>query len=301
MKRLCILLCLIFFTNVYAQDTIVHTFEINPTRMVAVEVFEITTDHEYVFRVNKDKVIDGITFSVSPKNYKRIESDDYDYLVFDSSFVKITIAANLPDSFFTISSDSTHSMFLDFNYGYVDLESLVEFDSTSNNFVYSIIHINDAYRVIDYKLNPDIERKRIDGNILRFKGIIDKMHIEVSFIPREHIPKRIIIQKEIEVNGDLTLNIWDDIVEDDDIINLWIGSFCLAENLQVSKKKIEYKITEEMFGISDTLEIRIDNVSEGQVPPNTVIAELRGKGVQENMRINTTSNMSKVIVLTKTK
>tara|TARA_B110000285_G_C15112239_1_gene611836 strand:+ start:1396 stop:2295 length:900 start_codon:yes stop_codon:yes gene_type:complete len=299
MKQLCILFSLIIYTTCYAQDSIVHTFDINPLAMTAVEVLEITTDHEYLFRVDKDKVIDGITLSVSPANYERIEGDDCDYLLFDSSFVKITLAAILPDSFFTVSSNGTHSMSLDFHYSYVDLESFTEFDSTTNNFVYSIIHINDAYKVIDYKLDPDIQRKRIDGNILRFKGLVEKMHIEVQFVPRETIPKRKLLQKEIQIDGDVVLKIWDDIKEDGDIINLWIGDFCIAENLTVSKKKMEYKISESMFGSNDTLEIRIDNVDEGKVPPNTVIAELRGKGVKENMRINTTSNMSKIIVLTK--
>jgi hypothetical protein len=299
MKQLCFLCSLAILTYGHTQDTIVHTFDVNPSTMIAVEVLEITTDHEYLFRVNKDKIVDGITLSVSPSNYERIQGDYCDYLLFDSRNVKITIAANLPDSFFTVAKDGTQTMSLDFYYSYVDMENLVEFDSVTNNFVSSIIHINDEYQVTDYRLDPDIQRRRIDGNILRFKGVIDKMHIEVSFVPREYIPKRILVQKEIEVNGDLTLNIWDDIMEDGDVINLWIGGFCLAENLEVSKKKVEYKITEKMFGASDTLEIRIDNVDEGKVPPNTVIVELKGKGVQENMRINTTSNMSKVIILTK--
>ena len=170
MIKLCILFNLLMWTGIHAQDTIVHIFDVNPSTMTAVESIEITTSEEFSFQINKGVIVDGIALSVSPLNYERISGNDFDYLVFDSTNVKITMAAILPDSFFTVSEDGTYTMLLDFDYNYLDIKDVIEVDSSTNNFIYSIIHINDDYQVTDYKLDPDIERRRIDGNFLRFKG-----------------------------------------------------------------------------------------------------------------------------------
>jgi hypothetical protein len=131
------------------------------------------------------------------------------------------------------------------------------------------------------------------------------MNVEIDYIRKKenatkpNSKKEIVVQKEINFKGTLTLSVWDDVQEDGDIISLWLGDICLAKNIKVSKEKVNYKITKEMFGSSDVLNIRIDNVDEGTIPPNTVLVELRGEGVNENMRINTTKSMSKEIVLRK--
>lgn len=303
MKYFFVLICIFAGVHLNAQNSIVHIIEINPETKIVKEAIEIVTNVDYLFKIEKD--LKGKTVAISPANYQRVEGDVYDFLLFSTPKIEIVYTEKISDDYFKISKSGIHTFSVDFNYNYLSGENLIDYDSTTNNMVSSVIQINDEYEILNYRFNPDILGKSIDGNQVRFKGNVNKMNVEIDYIRKKEIvktsntAKEIIVQKEIEFKGTLTLSVWDDVQEDGDIISLWLGEVCLAKNLKVSKDKVNFKITKEMFGSSDVLNIRIDDVDEGTVPPNTVLVELRGEGVHENMRINTTSNMSKEIVLKK--
>lgn len=299
---------IIFFSvigSVYlnAQNSIVHTIDINPDTRIEKEIIEIVTNTEYLFKIEKD--LESKSVAISPSNYKTIQGEDYNFLLFKGPKVEVVYTEKIEDAKFSISNNDIHTVSVDFNYNYLNEANTIDYDSTTNNIVSSIVQITGEYEILNYRFNPDIQGKSIDGNNVRFKGNVNKMNVEIDFIRKKknvvkpNSKKEIFVQKEINFKGTLTLSVWDDVQEDGDIISLWLGEICLAKNLKVSKEKVNYKITKEMFGASNTLNIRIDNVDEGTVPPNTVLVELRGDGVNENMRINTTTNMSKEIILRK--
>lgn len=303
MKFLEILLTLFCAIQLNAQNSIVHTIHINPNTKILKETIEIVTNVEYLFKIEKD--LKGKTVSFSPVNYQKIEGESFDYLLFKGPKIEIVYTEKMKEFNFTFSKNDIQTVSVDFNYNYLSGDNAIDYDSTTNNIVSSIIQIDGDYEILNYRFNPDIIGKSIDGNNVRFKGNVNKMHVEIDYIRNKGTvniangKKEVIVQKEINYKGTLTLSVWDDAQEDGDIISLWLGDICLAKNLKVSKEKVNYKITKEMFGVNNTLNIRIDNVDEGSIPPNTVLVELTGDGVHENMRINTTSNMSKEIILRK--
>lgn len=182
-------------------------------------------------------------------------------------------------------------------------DTSIDYDPTTNNVIHSKLELEGDFEIIGYRFIPEIEKKEVEGNQISFKGNVNRLTVEVDFARKNPViasaERKTIVEKQIDFKGELALSVWDDVQEDGDIISLWLGEICLAKNLKVSKEKVNYRITKEMFGTNNTLHIRIDNVDEGTVPPNTVLVELRGDGVNKNMRINTTSNLSKEIVLRK--
>lgn len=302
MKLFFILINLIFYgIQLSAQSSINHIVEITPETQIIKETVEIRTKSEYLFKI--DKELNGKTVSISPKNYKLIEGDQYNFLLFESPKIEVVFFEKMPEEKFRVSSNGVFTVGIDFNYNYLYQDNKVDYDPTTNNSVSSSIQINGDYEILNYRFNPDIKGIEVFDNQISFKGNINKMNVEIDYQLRKKEVKelsqnkKVIVEKEIIFNDVLTLSVWDDVQEDGDIISLWLGEICLAKNLKVSKEKMSYKITKEMFGSDNTLNIRIDNVDEGAIPPNTVLVELRGKGVTENMRINTTNSMSKEIVL----
>jgi len=134
---------------------------------------------------------------------------------------------------------------------------------------------------------------------LRIKGKSDKVNFQVSYRPKEIEKKKVIVAQELYITKDLDIYIWDESKEDKDVINLYINEFLIAENLITSRKKNEYKITMNMFATSDTLRVRIDNVDEGSVPPNTVVVELKNDKVSELIHVSTQKEISKEILIIK--
>lgn len=292
-----------FSIQLNAQNSINHIVEINPKNRIVKKTIEIRTNAEYLFKIDKD--LNGRTVEIYPISYKRIEGGQYDFLLFNSPKIEVVYSEKIPEDKFRISSNGIYTISVDFNYNYLNQNNVIDYDSTTNNAVSSIIQVNGDYEILNYRFDPEIQGKEIVDNQIRFKGNVNKMNAEIDY--RVHVKeekelvrnKKVIVEKEIAFNDVLTLSVWDDVQEDGDIISLWLGEICLAKNLKVSKEKVNYKITKEMFGSGNTLNIRIDNVDEGTIPPNTVLLELRGEGVNENMRINTTDSISKEIVLRK--
>ncbi len=134
---------------------------------------------------------------------------------------------------------------------------------------------------------------------MRIKGKSDKVNFQVSYRPKEIEKKKVIVAQELYITKDLDIYIWDESKEDKDVINLYINEFLIAENLITSRKKNEYKITMNMFATSDTLRVRIDNVDEGSVPPNTVVVELKNDKVSELIHVSTQKEISKEILIIK--
>jgi hypothetical protein len=303
MKIILVLFCLLFAVRLNAQSSIVRTISINPATKESTETTEVEINSEYLFRLKKGQVIDGKTFSVFPANYVKLEIDEFDLLLFDSPFVKIVSKSKIPNAMFKTSEAGVQTISVDINNNYLKEDTSIDFDPTTDNVIHSKLELVGDFEIIGYRFIPEIDKKQVEGNQISFKGNINRLTVEVDFAPKKPVTasaeKKTIVEKQIDFKGELTLSVWDDVQEDGDIISLWLGEICLAKNLKVSKEKVNYRITKEMFGTNNTLHIRIDNVDEGTVPPNTVLVELRGDGVNENMRVNTTSNLSKEIVLRK--
>lgn len=303
MKHFFILLNFLFFIQLNAQNSIVHAIDIDPDSKELKEKIEISTSSEYLFKLPKDLLIKGRTVTISPQNYKVIEGNKYDLLLFNAPKIEVIYSERIPENNFKVSDKGVNTVSVDFSYNYLSKSGSIDYDSTTNNTISSFIQIAGEYEIVSYRFNPDIGVRNLDGNKIQLKGNVNRMHVEIDYIRRKggifQPKKEIIVQKEIAFKGTVTLSVWDDVQEDGDVISLWLGDICLAKNLKVSKEKVNYQITKEMFGASSTLNIRIDNVDEGTVPPNTVLVELRGGGINENMRINTTNAISKEIVLKK--
>lgn len=295
------ILLLMISVQLNAQNAINHIVEIDPNKMMISEKIEINTSAEYLFKIEKD--LKGRKVEIFPNKYDRIEGADYDFLLFDSPKIEIIYSEKIPENKIQTSVNGIKTISVDFNYNYLNDNNVIDYDPSTNNEVSTIIKFNGDYEILEYRFKPDFQGKEVVNNQISFKGNVNRMRVEIDFKLREKEikeivqSKKVIVEKEILFNDVLTLSVWDDVQEDGDIISLWLGEICLAKNLKVSKEKVSYKLTKEMFGSDKTLNIRIDNVDEGTIPPNTVLVELRGKGVTENMRINTTDSMSKEIVL----
>ena len=268
-----------------------------------IETTDIQINSEYLLRVEKGQVIDGQSFSVFPTNYVRLDGDGFDLLLFDSPKIKVVSRSKLPNEMFPTSESGIQSVSVDFNNNYLKEETAIDYDPNTNNVILSKLELEGDFEIIGYRFIPEIDNNRIEGNQITFNGNVNRFKIEVDFAKKkqseETTERKSLVEKEIDYKGELTLSVWDDVQEDGDIISLWLGEICLAKNLKVTKEKVKYRITKEMFGKNNVLRIRIDNVDEGTVPPNTVLVELRGNGVNEIFKVNTTNNLSKEIVLRK--
>lgn len=297
------ILLLMHSVQLHAQNTINHIVVIDPDKMTISEKIEINTSAEYLFKIEKD--LNGKKIEIYPNKYDRIEGTEYDFLLFDAPKIEVVYSEKISENKIQILSNGIRTIAVDFIYNYLNDNNVIDYDPSTNNEVSTIVKINGDYDILNYRFNPDIKGIGVFDNQISFKGNVNKMNVEIDYQLRKNgvkelrQNKKVIVEKEIIFNDVLTLSVWDDVQEDGDIISLWLGEICLAKNLKVSKEKVSYKITKEMFGSDNTLNIRIDNVDEGAIPPNTVLIELRGKGVTENMRINTTDSMSKEIILRK--
>ena len=63
MKIIPFLLCLFFVIQLNAQNELYHTISVNLTSKESTETIEVKATSDYLFRIEKDKVIDGKTFS----------------------------------------------------------------------------------------------------------------------------------------------------------------------------------------------------------------------------------------------
>lgn len=301
MKICSILLCLLFAVQLKAQNELFHTIRVNITSKELTETIEVKATGDYLLRIEKGKVIDGKTFSVFPTNYKRFNAGKYDMLLFSSPVVAIVSNTKIPDALFKVSKSGVKTVSVEFNNNYLKEETSIDYDPSTNNVLYSKLELEGDFDIIDYRFIPELEKKKIEGNQISFKGNVNRLTIEVDYVPKKEkiieTKKQTLVEKQVEFKGELTLNVWDDAQEDGDIISLWVGEVCVARELKVSKSKTTFIIKENMFGSSKELHVRIDNVDEGSVPPNTVLVELTGNGVNEIMKVNTTSITSKEIVL----
>jgi len=301
MKIIPFLLCLFFVIQLNAQNELYHTISVNLTSKESTETIEVKATSDYLFRIEKDKVIDGKTFSVSPSNFTRFNAGKFDLLLFNSPAVKIITKTKIPDAFFKVSEAGVKTVSVDFNNNYLKDDTSIDYDPTTNNVLYSKLELEGDFEIIDYRFIPELEKKQIEGNQISFKGNVNRLTVEVDYAPKKEkiieTEKQTLVEKQINFKGELTLNVWDDAQEDGDIISLWVGEVCVARQLKVSKSKTTFTIKENMFGSSKELRVRIENVDEGSIPPNTVLVELTGSGVNEVMKVNTTSMTSKEIVL----
>lgn len=298
-----VLFCLLFAVQLNAQNSIVHTISVNPATKESTETIEITINSHYLYRLEKGQVIDGKMFSVFPSNYERISGEEFDFLLFNSPNIKVISTTKIPEELFKISSAGIETVSIDFKNNYLKDETAIDYDPNTNNIVHSKLELVGDYEILDYRFIPEIEKKQVDGNQISFKGNVNRLTVEIDFVRKKEkiveTEKKTLVEKQINFKGELILNVWDDAQEDGDIISLWVGDVCVARKLKVSKTKTQFIIKEEMFGSSKELRVRIDNVDEGSVPPNTVLVELKGNGVNEIMKVNTTSMTSKEILLVK--
>lgn len=301
MKISPILLSLLCAVQLIAQTTIEHAINVNPSTKEMSETIEVKINAGYLFRIDRGKVVDGKTFSVFPSDYVRLNGEEFDLLLFDAPIIKIVSKTTVPNSLFKVLSTGVKTVSVDFNNNYLKEDTSIDYDPTTNNVIHSKLELEGDYEIIDYRFIPELEKKQIEGNQISFKGNVNRLTVEVDYAPKKEkiieIEKQTLVEKQVNFKGELTLNVWDDAQEDGDIISLWVGEVCVARQLKVSKSKTTFTIKENMFGSSKELRVRIENVDEGSVPPNTVLVELTGNGVNEIMKVNTSSMTSKEIVL----
>lgn len=283
-----------------AQSSICHTIVIDPIQLQHHETIEIETKAEYLLRIEKDQIIDDDAFSIYPKDYKRLDGEDFDLLLFDSPKIKIEKKESLPKT--SIQSNSgIQTVSLELRNNYLRNNQAFDYDPHTNSSIQTKLFIKGDFEVLGFRCFPDITKKTISGNQIEFNGNLNQIRIEVDFSPLKHErsfeSKNAVVEKKIKFNNDVTLTVWDDVQEDGDVISIWLGSICLAKRLKVSKEKVSYRITKEMFGGEKSLIIRIDNVDDGSIPPNTVLVHLQGDGVDETLNIHTTDQLSKEIIL----
>lgn len=91
-----------------------------------------------------------------------------------------------------------------------------------------------------------------------------------------------VISKRYRVRGNVVLKIYDKSKEDGDIINLYIDDKLILENYVAKNQAKRLKVT-----VQNKKYIRIQNVHEGSIPPNTVVVEIREGGKVRKLDVET--------------
>ena len=96
-----------------------------------------------------------------------------------------------------------------------------------------------------------------------------------QLVEKESVIKK--VSKELKVKGNVVLKIYDKSKEDGDIVNIFVDDKLILSNYEARKraKRINVEVGKGTY-------IKVQNVHEGAIPPNTVVIEVRdGERIQK--------------------
>lgn len=169
-------------------------------------------------------------------------------------------------------------------------------DKGFRKYKYSWI-IPDNIEIIKYSCNRKGNWVVTENNIIFSSENVNNVLFEISFkiknTPSKEIEKTQVNLKEtVKVpNGKVSISIWDNNVEDGDMISLSLNGSWIVRNLVVSKCKV-------MFGLNldqkdNYLIMKAENV--GSRPPNTASFLIESQGFQKEVILNSDLGKSEML------
>lgn len=197
--------------------------------------------------------------------------------VADSSLIKLSA-----DSIYTISN-------IDRKYkSFEELEEIQGFGSTSMfTDVFFSIWLHPSFEFISIKENVDIadfeykSKNKIQFNASNLK----QFAFEVKY--RRKNLKIKTLTKDIRVIGNVQLKIYDTQLEDGDIVNVFVDGKLILDNYVATNAPMMIPIKK-----NTVTNIRVENVNEGKIPPNTVIVEIIDQKKSRKINVETSKFQS---------
>lgn len=181
------------------------------------------------------------------------------------------------DSIFTITNiGRTYKTF-------EELEEIKGFGSTlPYTNAYISIWLHPSYEFISIKENiekSDFNYTNSNQIVLKAKDITS-LAFEIKYRRKNSNIK--LTSQDIHVKGETKLRIYDNGLEDGDIINLFVDNKLILNNYSAKKKSKTISIKTKTIN-----QIKIENVYEGKIPPNTVIVEIIDQEKTQKLNVKT--------------
>lgn len=197
--------------------------------------------------------------------------------IIDSFSIKLSA-----DSIYTISN--TEEKYKSFE----ELEEIKGFGSTTAfTDIFLSVWLHPSYEFISIKENVDnanFEYKVKNGIELKASDL-EQFAFEVKYRRKNSNIK--ILTKDIHVSGDVQLKIYDTQQEDGDVINVFVNEKLMLDNYVATNTPKILPIKTNANTI-----IRVENVNEGKIPPNTVVIEIIDQKTSTAINVKTTKSQS---------
>lgn len=151
-----------------------------------------------------------------------------------------------------------------------ELEEIKGFGSTAPyTSAYISLWLHSSFEFISIKENiENAEFKYKDKNQIAIQASdIKSLAFEIKYRRKKEGIK--ITSQEIHVKGEVKLKVYDNGLEDRDIVNVFVNEKLILNNYIATKKPKTISIKTKTVN-----QVRIENVSEGKLPPNTVVVEI---------------------------
>lgn len=168
------------------------------------------------------------------------------------------------DSIFTITNIGR-------NYTtFEELEEIEGFGATSPyTSAYISLWLHPSFEFISIKENvnnSDFIYKEKNEIVLKATNI-NSLAFEIKYRRKKSGVK--LTNKDIHVKGETKLKVYDNGLEDGDVINVFVDEKLILNNYKATKKQKSISIKTKAIN-----HVRIENVNEGKIPPNTVVVEV---------------------------
>ena len=194
---------------------------------------------------------------------------------------------------FNISSDSIYTISNVSNTKYHLFEELKDVKGYGSNYPYShffiSFYIPKTYKFVSIKENlEDVDFKfseeyNTENEIYLTASNVSSFVFEIKYVKKNPQLKTNI--KNIDVEGDVELKIYDESREDGDIINVFVDNKIVLNHYEAKNKP--YKL---LVKVKKGSCVRIENVDEGKFPPNTVVVEILDKKKTHKLDVKTMKN-----------
>jgi hypothetical protein len=181
------------------------------------------------------------------------------------------------DSIYTITNIGRNYKTFD------ELEEIKGFGSTEfYTTAYISLWLHPSYEFISIKENVEnADFNYTNKNEIVIKAInIKDLAFEIKYRRKKTDIK--VTTQDIHVKGDFKLKIYDDKLEDGDVVNIYIDDKLILENYEAKKRPKTILIKTKSFN-----QIRIENVNEGKIPPNTVTVEIIDQEKANKLNVKT--------------
>ena len=283
MKKYFLLLFTVYVSVAFSQKhecVVVYSFyEDGQTAEVA---YVIKTDGSFtngisvpVFKENKEDVLKTLkaqNYKIQPHPYNELYDE---IIIFDTSFSFVNYTTFSSTNIKINKDTTTFKLTNKYNTDHKNNGSA----STHNFTNYTqVMEFPDKFEIVKFTVkNKDVTIIN-NGNFVGFTGeninnVIYEVEYKIRKTPNiksfDKIKNKQITTLKIK-RVPLTMEIWDDVLEDGDIVNLYINGKIAIEKFEALNKK---KLIPLPINLSkgNKIEIVIESVSEGKIKPNTIM------------------------------